>query len=194
MTVYIGMETGEGGGTCRRRSCLEPIILNLGTRWKWVVNIKSRPFLPRYPLNGRLRQAHSWSSRSEKKKFLLHHSRIRTSNFPADSLVTAPTVDRDLNVMAHAQKPDFVFRRNGRVHLNRQGASVQSTTGSRGVRIGVVMLDAPCPEVVWRVLATHSIRQFPLHIPSRASPCAITFQLDSTDCNEGKCNRWRKSR
>ena len=39
------------------------------------------------------------------------------------------------NVMAHAQKPDFVFRRNGRVHLNRRGASVQSTTGSRGVRI-----------------------------------------------------------
>ena len=38
-------------------------------------------------------------------------------------------------MMAHTQKPDFVFRRNGRVHLNRQGASVQSTTGSRGVRI-----------------------------------------------------------
>ena len=37
--------------------------------------------------------------------------------------------------MAHAQKPDFVFRRNGRVHLNRRGASVQSTTGSRGLRI-----------------------------------------------------------
>jgi hypothetical protein len=37
--------------------------------------------------------------------------------------------------MAHAQKPDFVFRRNVRVHLNRQGASVQSTTRSRGVRI-----------------------------------------------------------
>jgi hypothetical protein len=34
--------------------------------------------------------------------------------------------------------------------------------------------------VVWRVLSTHSIRQFPLHFPSRASPCAITFQLDST--------------
>jgi hypothetical protein len=32
-------------------------------------------------------------------------------------------------------KPEFVFRRNGRVHLNRRGASVQSTTGSRGVRI-----------------------------------------------------------
>ena len=37
--------------------------------------------------------------------------------------------------MAHAQKPDLVFRRNGRAHLNRRGASVQSTTGSRVVRI-----------------------------------------------------------
>jgi hypothetical protein len=36
-------------------------------------------------------------------------------------------------MMAHAQKTDFVFRRNGRIHLN--WASVQSTTGSRGVRI-----------------------------------------------------------
>ena len=44
----------------------------------------------------------------------------------------------------------------------------------------VVMLDTPCSEVVWRVLATHSIRQFPRHFPFRASPCAITFQLDST--------------
>jgi hypothetical protein len=35
--------------------------------------------------------------------------------------------------MAHAQKPDFVFRRNGRIHLN--WPSVQSTTGSRVVRI-----------------------------------------------------------
>jgi len=37
--------------------------------------------------------------------------------------------------MAHAQKPDFVFGRNGRVHLNRPGASVQSTAGSRVVRM-----------------------------------------------------------
>jgi len=38
--------------------------------------------------------------------------------------------------MAHAQKPDFVFRRNGRVHLNEGGgASIQSTTGSRGLHI-----------------------------------------------------------
>jgi len=60
------------------------------------------------------------------------------------------------------------------------GASVQSTTGSRGVRIsgsnaGYTMFRGS----VSRVLATHSIRQFPLHFPYRASPCAVTFQLDS---------------
>jgi len=39
--------------------------------------------------------------------------------------------------MAHAQKPDLVFQRNRRVHLNWKGGggAVQSTTGSRGVRI-----------------------------------------------------------
>ena len=43
----------------------------------------------------------------------------------------------------------------------------------------VAMLDTPCSELVWRVLATHCIRQFPLHFTYRASPCAIRFQLNS---------------
>ena len=30
-------------------------------------------------------------------------------------------VEASWNVMAHAQKPNFVFRRNGQVHLNRRG-------------------------------------------------------------------------
>jgi len=45
----------------------------------------------------------------------------------------------------------------------------------------VVMLDTTCSEVVWRVLTTHSIRQFPLHFLSCASPCAITFHLESNN-------------
>jgi len=57
------------------------------------------------------------------------------------------------------------------------GASVQSTTGSASA---VVMLDTTCSEIVWRVLATHSIRQFPLHFLCRASPCVITFHLSLT--------------
>jgi len=37
------------------------------------------------------------------------------------SLVVGAQVDCVWNVMAHALKPDFVFRRNGRVHLNLPG-------------------------------------------------------------------------
>ena len=44
------------------------------------------------------------------------------------------------------------------------------------------MLDTPCSEVVWRVLATHfhSPVSPPSLPPPVQSPCAITFQLDST--------------
>jgi len=89
-------------------------------------------------------------------------------------------VDCVWNVMTHAQKPDFVFRRNGRVHLNRRGRQFSRLLAAEVFGSAVVMLDTPCSEVVWRVLANYSIRQFPLHFPSRASPCARTFQLDST--------------
>jgi len=82
--------------------------------------------------------------------------------------------------MAHAQKPDFVFRRNGPVHLNRRGRQFSRLMAAEVCASAVIMLDTPYSEVVWSVLATHSIRQFPLHFPSRASPCAITFQLEST--------------
>jgi len=83
-------------------------------------------------------------------------------------------------MMAHAQKPDSVFRQNGRVHLNRWERQFSQLLAVE-VRVSVVvMLDTPCSEVVRRVLANHSICQFPLHFPSRASPRAITFQLDST--------------
>ena len=39
----------------------------------------------------------------------------------------------------------------------------------------VVMLDTTCSEVVWRVMATHYIRQFPHHFPSLASPCVPSY-------------------
>jgi len=86
-------------------------------------------------------------------------------------------VDCVWNVMA--QKADFAFRRNGRVHLNRRGRQFSRLLAAEMCASAVVMLDTPCSEVLWSVLATHSIRQFPLHFPSHASPCAITFQLDS---------------
>ena len=72
------------------------------------------------------------------------------------------------NVMAHAQKPDSVFQRNGRVHLYR-----------RGCQFSRVLAFFEC-ESSWRLLATHSIRLFPLHFSSRASPCATRFRFHST--------------
>jgi len=84
--------------------------------------------------------------------------------------------------MAQAQKPDFVFRRNGRVHLNWRERQFSRLLAAEVCASAVVMLDTPRSEVVWRVLATHSIHKFPLHFPSRASPCAIIFQLESTTC------------
>jgi hypothetical protein len=104
------------------------------------------------------------------------------------------TVDCVWNVMAHAQKPYFVFRRNGRVHLNRRGRQFSRLLASEVRASLLVMLDTPCSEVVWRVLAIHSIRQFPLHFPFRASPCAISFQTQSTRCLNIQCCRLQEVR
>ena len=78
--------------------------------------------------------------------------------------------------MAHAQKPDSVFQRNGRVHLNRRGCQF-----SRLQAVEVCgSADSNCidrvPTYSARLLATHSIRIFPLHFLSRASPCVIRFR------------------
>ena len=75
-----------------------------------------------------------------------------------------------------------LYQQKLQVHLNRQGASVQPTTGSRGVRIsgsnaGYTMF-----------LGSVKSTGYPLHssvspsLPLPASPCAITFQLQSTIC------------
>jgi hypothetical protein len=75
-----------------------------------------------------------------------------------------------------------------RFRLSAKRTSLFKSTGRQFSRLlaaevcasAVVMLDISCSDVVWRVLATHSIRQFLHSFPSRASPCAITIQLDST--------------
>ena len=76
----------------------------------------------------------------------------------------------------------------GRVHLNRRGRQFSRLLADDVRASAVVMMDTTCSEVVWRVLATHCIRQFPLHFPSRASSCAITYQLECKIrliCNQG---------
>ena len=53
------------------------------------------------------------------------------------------------NVMAHAQKPDFVFPRNGRVHLNRWGCQFSRLLAVEMCASAWVMLDRPRSEVAW---------------------------------------------
>jgi len=81
--------------------------------------------------------------------------------------------------MAHAQKPDFVFRRKGRSPFKLAGRSVQSTTGSRGEHIS----GSNAGYTMFRgiVKGTGYLIHSPVspHSLSRASPCAIIFQLDS---------------
>ena len=73
--------------------------------------------------------------------------------------------------MAHAQKPEFVFPRKGRVHLNRWGRQFSRLTAVEecgSVVVMVVMLDRPRSEVKWNYPG------YPLHSPVSPSlplPC-----------------------
>ena len=74
-------------------------------------------------------------------------------------------VDCIWNMMAYAQKLDFVFRLNRWVHLNQWGHQFSRLLAPEVCASVVVMLVTPCSEVVLRVLATHSICQFPFTSP-----------------------------
>ena len=52
------------------------------------------------------------------------------------------------NMMAHAQKPDFVFRLNGRVNLNRRGSQFSRLLAAEVCASAVVMVGKPRCEVV----------------------------------------------
>jgi len=69
------------------------------------------------------------------------------------------------NVMAHAQKPDFVFRRNGRVHLNRRGRQFSRLLAPELCASAVVMLDTPRSELVWEYWLPSPFASFPFTSP-----------------------------
>jgi len=72
------------------------------------------------------------------------------------------------NVMAHAQKPDFFFRRNGRVHLNRQEDQFSRLMAGELYTSACRVCTARaslCSAVMWHLLVTHSISCFPFTSP-----------------------------
>ena len=90
-------------------------------------------------------------------------------------------VEHVWNVMAHAQKPDLVFQRNGRVHLNRQGHQFSRLLAAEvcaSAVIMVVMLDTPCSEAECKTAG------YPLHSPVSPSlplPCVTVCHQVSTE-------------
>ena len=82
-------------------------------------------------------------------------------------------------MMAHAQKQDFVFRRNG-VHLNGRGTSVQSIAGRRAVHISLQGLYCSCKPV----FCCHvTLTGYPLHSLVSTSlllPCVTVCHHIST--------------
>ena len=81
--------------------------------------------------------------------------------------------------MAHAQKPDFVSLRSGRVHLNPWGRQFSRLLAAEVCASAVVMLDRPRSEVAWAYWLPTPFAEFPLHFHSRASPCATRFRTSS---------------
>jgi len=67
--------------------------------------------------------------------------------------------------MAHAQKPDFVYRRNGRVHLNRRGRQFSRLLAAEVCALAIVMLDTPCSEVVREYWLPTPFASFPFTSP-----------------------------
>jgi hypothetical protein len=133
------------------------------------------------------------------RRFYFHHSTYTNKNLPKITVVQylylleysktylrSPEsgkyskVDCVRNVTAHAQKPDVVFRRNGRVHLNRRGRQFSRLLAAEVCASVVVMLDT----TTFR--GSLKSTGYPLHspvspsLPLPTSPCAVTFQLEST--------------
>jgi hypothetical protein len=107
--------------------------------------------------------------------------------------------------MAQAQKPDFVFRRNGRVHLNRRGRQFSRLLAAV---VGASALIAGSNAGYTTFRGREKGTVYPLHSPGSPSgppppppvraTCAITFQLESAKveaentktCGRTQVRRW----
>ena len=67
--------------------------------------------------------------------------------------------------MAHAQKPDLVFQRKGRVHLYRRGCQFSRLLAAEVCASAVVMLDRPCSHTVHECWIPTPFASFPFTSP-----------------------------
>jgi len=99
-------------------------------------------------------------------------------------------VEHVWNVMAQAQKPDLVFQRNGRVHLNwRRGqfSRIPAAKVCTSAVVTVVILDTPCSEVECKTTG------YPLHLhvsPTLPLLCITVCHQVSTEIYCWQLDKW----
>ena len=142
----------------RHRVCYKDITLNCGA------GCYSRLIMTKLLLTRAKTNSFTVAHRTRRNRFLSTYYM-----WPDTGLL----VDCVWNVMAHAQKPDFVFKRNGRVHLNRRERQFSRLLVAELCASAVVMLDTHCSEVAWECCLPTPFASFPFtsppvrhHVPS----------------------------
>ena len=82
--------------------------------------------------------------------------------------------------MAHEQKPDLVFQRNGRVHLYRWGCQFSRLLAAEVCASAVIMLDRPCSDTVQDCWLPTPFASFPFTSPPvlrRVPPDSVSTLL-----------------
>ena len=85
-------------------------------------------------------------------------------------------------MVAHAQKPDLVFQRNGRVHFYRRGCQFSRLLAAEVWASAVVMLDRPCSDTVHDCWLPPPFAFFPFTSPAvrlRVPPDSVSTILHS---------------
>ena len=118
--------------------------------------------------------------------YLNRPSQGREGGCPVREDRTFWVLEQKRNVMAHAQKPDLVFQRNGRVHLYRRGCQFSRLLAAEVCASAVVMLDRPCSDTVHDCWLPPPFAFFPFtsppvrfRVPSHYVSALPVFWLDS---------------
>ena len=98
--------------------------------------------------------------------------------------------------MGHAQKPHFVFRLNGRVHLNRRRSQFSRLLAAEVCASALLMLDTPRSEVLWEYWLPTPFASFPFISPpvshrvpphsERSIPAIACIETRSLDLSDPK--------
>ena len=131
--------------------------------WKYVAKIKINKYIVVFEWNRKLFCC-LWCFFDRASYYRL----ISFTNFNAQFLysLTMCMLELARNLLAHAQKPHFIFRLNGRVHLNRRGSQFSRLLAAEVCASALVMVDTPRCEVVWEYWLPIPFASFPFTPPA----------------------------